>query len=157
MLMLGYLYICVILLYAAGSDMRSLTIPNQVPVFIVAVFFALLLWVPESFSPLSAHFLSALILFVVTFLMFALNILGAGDSKLLAALGFWVPLGDLPEFIFWMTISGAALGVFALYIKKTGRLKSLASKSLWIAGLHEGKSAVPYGVAIAIGFFTVTL
>lgn len=154
---IGLFYISVILLYAALSDLRSLTIPNQVPVFIIGVFAVALLWAPDSFAPLSAHFLSAVILFIVTFFMFAFNVMGAGDSKLLAALGFWIPLGQLPEFILWMTVSGAVLAAFALYIKKSGRLKSLATQSDWIAGLHEGKSAVPYGVAIAIGFFAVTL
>jgi|AntRauTorcE11897_2_1112592.scaffolds.fasta_scaffold01746_3 prepilin peptidase CpaA len=154
---IGLFYISIILLYAALSDLRSLTIPNQVPVFIIGVFAVALLWAPDSFAPISAHFFSALILFIVTFFMFVFNVMGAGDSKLLAALGFWIPLNELPEFILWMTVSGALLGIFALYIKKSGHLKSQTMQSRWIADLHEGKSAVPYGVAIAIGFFAVTL
>jgi len=81
--------------------------------------------------------------------------LGAGDSKLLAALGVWIPLKALMPFVFFMGVSGALLSFAALYIMRKRVLKSYREKSIWIERLHSGKGVVPYGIAIGLGFLGV--
>ena len=125
--------------------------------FIASVFVVCIIAMPSAFEPFSTHVFSAALLLGITFLMFCFNLLGAGDSKLLAALGLWIPLDVLPAFMVCMTIAGAVLAAFSLFIRRRKAFGSWKGQSAWIAQLQEGKSAVPYGVAIAAGYIAVTV
>jgi len=141
---------------AGWSDIRGLTIPNSYSLYMIAVFAiaytALYFGAPQAniFGGIVSHFLSVLIFFVVTFILFALKMLGAGDSKFGAACALWVSLSHLPIYLFFMTLFGGILGVVTLYIKHKKPFKSPAEGS-WIAQAQNGIDKVPYGVAIGVG------
>jgi len=91
-----------------------------------------------------------LLTFGVTFVLYGLKMLGAGDSKFAAACAFWISVKYLPIFLFFMTLAGAGLGLVALYVKKKKPFKSPAAGS-WFAQVQGGADKVPYGVAITFG------
>ncbi len=151
------LFVAVGLIGLAGlSDMKGLTIPNSYSLYMVGIFviaYAVLYFgAPEAniFGGIVPHLLSAFVFFLVTFILFALNILGAGDSKFGAACALWISLKYLPIYLFFMTLFGGILGVVTLYIKYKKPFKSPAEGS-WIAQAQSGIDKVPYGVAIGFG------
>lgn len=98
--------------------------------------------------------------------MYALKFMGAGDVKLLMALGAWAGTKQIVEIAVLAIGIGAALGV--LQLLKHGKLLDFAQRA-WLfflsflvkdlrhvrPGLDE-KLKLPFGVAIAIaGFLTV--
>lgn len=141
---------------AGFSDVKGLTIPNSYSLYMIASFIiaysALYFGAPEVkiFGGVACHILSVLIFFIVTFILFALNVLGAGDSKFGAACALWVSLKYLPIYLFFMTLFGGVLGIVTLYIRHKKPFKSPAEGS-WIAQAQSGTNKVPYGVAISVG------
>lgn len=142
---------------AAGvADFKTMNIPNIYSLGIVLAFIpafvtdALTGGGVEYFASWQSHVLTGVGMFAVTFLLFSLGMIGAGDSKLVSALALWVGLPGLPAFLFYMAIIGALLGL----VTKTMNKKILvanAKEGSWIAKAQGGFGGVPYGIAIASG------
>ncbi len=142
-------------LLAAYSDIRGLKIPNLYSVLIISAFlftFGMLsvFGRADVFSSPLSHGLGALIVFLVTMVMFALGGLGGADSKLGTAFALWVGVRGLFPFLFYMSLCGGILALTALALKKWPVFKSAAPES-WVGRVQAGESKVPYGVAIVFG------
>lgn len=143
-----YLLTTALCIYAAISDWRFLRIPNWVSLAILGLFVPAYMLFPASFlvwwNPLGG----ALVLFIVTFTMFAAGLLGGGDAKFASSLGLWVGLSNLPLFLMVMAISGGVLSIFALVMQK--RFRQNIPEYGWLARLKAGESVLPYGIPIAL-------
>lgn len=148
-------FICALVLLAAVCDVKSLTIPNLIPLFILGAFTFTAIFDPTYIVNLENSLISAAAIFVITFIMFAAGILGAGDSKLLAALGLWIPVSAIWGFVLIMSLMGAVLGAVALIVRKNDMVSWEFDERSWFGQLRQGRSAVPYAVAIAVAFFAV--
>lgn len=155
--------LCVFAALAAGvlsaySDYKGLMIPNRYSLIVILSFligFAALYAGGQRdvfFEPLFAHLLAGGAVFLLTFIMFAVGVWGAGDSKLLLAYALWTGFAGLKTLIIVMAVFGGTLGVFALFVKK---YKPFARppEGQWIDRVQSGENVVPYGVAIAAGAF----
>lgn len=81
-------------------------------------------------------FLPAVMTLVMGFLLFLMNVVGAGDIKLLSVLMLAVPREQVLFLLFFMTLIGALLALVGwLFFRQTVKEQGL-----------------PYGVAIAGGF-----
>lgn len=140
--------------YAAWSDFRSMKIPNWCSLIILGAFVPVfvILWLQTgSWLPfILSHGLALLVMFLLSFALFAFKLLGAGDSKLASAFALWVGLKGLAAFLVVMTLVGALLALCALVIRKYKPLDTPLPDS-WIDQVQQGKSKVPYGIAIWIG------
>ncbi len=160
MIVLIIFLICVFVTLAFGalaglSDIRSMTIPNSYSIYVLAAFivaYSLLYFTghDQVFGSLLSHGLSLILTFVVTFILFAVKVLGAGDSKFASVCALWLGVKYMPIFLFFMTVFGGLLGVVALYIKRKKPFESPPEGS-WVAQVQGGKDKVPYGVAIGFG------
>ncbi len=140
---------------AGFSDVRSMTIPNAYSVYVILSFFiafaALYLGGQDAiFASITSHLLSGVFMFVASAVLFALGIIGAGDSKFATACAFWVGVKYVPVFLLFMTIFGGLLGVVALVIKRKKPFKNPLEGS-WVYQVQGGADKVPYGVAITFG------
>jgi prepilin peptidase CpaA len=140
---------------ASISDLKGLTIPNLYSGIIIGAFALCyaIMWLggrDDVFGSLSSHILAALIVFLVTLVMFMLKGLGAADSKLGTAYALWVGIQGLMPFLFYMALTGGLLGVVALLLRKYKPFKNPKAGS-WIDRVQAGESKVPYGIAIALG------
>lgn len=149
------IFVAVLVLMAALSDIKTLTIPNLIPVFIIGAFVFTIILDPTYFMDVRNSLISAAAFFVITFLMFSAGVLGAGDSKLLATLGLWVPVSSIWGFVLIMSLAGAVLGAVALTVRKKVNITHRFSEGTWFGQLQQGRSAVPYAVAIAVAFYAV--
>ena len=128
-----------LLVWAAIVDLRTRTIPDWVSIA-VAVMAPLFWWADGiAFYPDAVERIcAAILIFVIFFGMFWLGGMGGGDVKLGTAIGLWfAPLMALKFFVI-TSLAGGFVSVAAwIYHHKIRRL--------------EGKTEVPYGVAIAFG------
>lgn len=143
-------------LASAWSDWGGMVIPNVYPAgillsFVIAYGAAYFL-APEAgyFDTIKNHALAFAIVFGITFVLFSLNMIGAGDSKMLSAVAVWAGFGGIFPLLFWMSIVGGLLGLIALFLKKRMPVKAPKEGS-WVDRVQKGESAVPYGIAIAAG------
>ena len=144
------------LIAAAISDFRSMTIPNIyaggivlafVPAFLADAFTGAGM---EFFYGWQSHVIGAVAVFAVSFILFSLRIIGAGDSKLATAVALWVGISGLTAFLFYMAVIGAVLAILTKVMNKKPLVASPKEGS-WVAQSQSGRLGVPYGIAICLG------
>ena len=137
-----------LMLFAAFSDLLTMTIPNRIAILLVVGFFgfALALQVPP--AAVGAHVLVGLGMLALTFGMFAVGWFGGGDAKLAAATALWLGWENLAEYLLFSTLAGGALTLAILAARKWPLPAPLLHQA-WIMRLHEKGAGVPYGIALA--------
>lgn len=143
-----------LLVWAAVSDFRSLKIPNLISGILPVLFlfaFGVASWADLAlFQSLTLHLTGGAIMLVLSVILYASSIMGAGDSKLAAAIGIWVGLKGLAAFVFWMSLVGGLIGLATLVIRKRKPFARVVEGG-WIDEVQKGRNAVPYGIALSIG------
>lgn len=128
-----------LLVWAAIVDLRTRTIPDWLNIA-VAVMAPLFWWASGiAFYPDAVERIcGAFLIFMVFFGMFSLGGMGGGDVKMGGAIALWfTPFATLKFFVI-TSLAGGFVSIAAWYFHhKIRRL--------------EGKTEVPYGVAIAFG------
>ena len=135
-----------LLLAAAYSDARRYRIPNLLCVALLGLF---PLFVLTASQPVAWERNLVVFGFVLAggFFLFAKNIIGAGDIKLLASISLWAGPEFVGLFLFITAVTGGLLALVVAgiqYAQKRSR-----------AGL--GKLPLPHGIAIALGGLCVLL
>lgn len=139
---------------AALSDFRTMTIPNRYCAAIAALFVPA--WLAahmagvDVFSSLLMHLGAGAGIMLLTMAMYAVKALGAGDSKLMAAYGFWAGVPGVLAFVVYTAIAGAVLAAVTLLIVRLKPVNNPPAGS-WIARAQGGERVVPYGLAIFAG------
>jgi prepilin peptidase CpaA len=140
-----------LVIVAALHDATSYTIPNWIPLSLVAAFpvTALVLGLPlQAIEQQAAIGVAAL---VVGMGMFAARWIGGGDAKLFAAAVLWIGWPATVTFLGMTGLAGGALAVGLLGLRSGFVRPYMPSGPAWLARLVEPGQNVPYGVAIAVG------
>lgn len=132
------------------SDYRAMRIPNLHSAIVIGAFLLAFLISPEAFGRWWEHLGAFALMFGVTFAMYCAGMVGSGDTKLGSALALWVGLKGLMPYLFYMTLAGGILGVISLVLRRKKPILNPVPGS-WVAKVQEGKSVVPYGIAISVG------
>jgi prepilin peptidase CpaA len=151
------IFVVLIALLAAWSDISGMVIDNVYPILIAAAFavgYGALVAAGKdgaAFGALWQHLASGGAVLILTMGLFALGALGAGDSKLAAACALWAaaPGGLLPFFLA-TSLAGGALALATLVLRGWKPFSS-PDPGGWIGRAQAGEGAVPYGAAIAVG------
>jgi prepilin peptidase CpaA len=137
------------LLVAAGlSDLFSMTIPNRISLLLVVGYTVAALVVGYSGEQILTSVGGALIVLACGFTAFALGWVGGGDAKLAAAASLWLGLHHVFEYLLLAAIGGGLLTVVLLSMRSIP-LPAFALRWNWLARLHDRRTGVPYGVALA--------
>jgi prepilin peptidase CpaA len=141
-----------LLLGAACWDLASFTIPNFINVAVIAIFplFALAAGLP--LTAVGLHLLAGFFGLAIGFALFALGYIGGGDAKLFAGIALWMGFADLMPYALLASVFGGFL-TLALLMVREWPLPQLLARQPWILKLHDSRSGVPYGVALAAGAF----
>lgn len=130
--------LAIALIFAAITDIRSRTIANWLNAGIALA--APIFWWSSGLSlwpDVAMQLGLALVAFAFLAGLFAINMMGGGDVKLLTALALWITPFSFLQLLIVMAIAGGVLtlvmGIHHIFKKKKERI------------------AVPYGVAIAFG------
>lgn len=140
-----------LMLTAAGRDALSFTIPNSIPLALVALFplAALAQGLPWPMAGL--HAAVGAIALVAGMILFALRWAGGGDAKLAAAAALWLGWPATLTFLAAAAIAGGALAVLLVTLRSAALRPLVLMGPSWVTRLAEPGEGVPYGVALAIG------
>jgi prepilin peptidase CpaA len=140
----------VLVAFAGASDLFTMKIPNRVSILLVGTFVLLALFMRFSLEQWALHLAGGGIVFVACFAMFALGWMGGGDAKLTSAIALWFGFNQsLMTFVLMMTIFGMALTLALLAFRMLPVLPGPLGRHDWISRLHDRKTGIPYGIAIA--------
>ncbi len=139
---------------AASSDLLTMTIPNAIALTLVAGFGAMALAAGLSPEAILMHLAAGSLILVVTFTLFALGWIGGGDAKLAAATALWLGFGVLLDYLLLSAIAGGALTLGLLAMRQLP-LPAFALRWNWLTHLHDHRTGVPYGIALAAAALAV--
>jgi prepilin peptidase CpaA len=143
------------LLLAAGiCDLASYTIPNFLSAALAVLFLAFVMAAHLSLALAGWHLAAGAAGLVLGFGLFALGWIGGGDAKLFAAITLWLGFSDLAAYAVAASLFGGLLTFSLLLLRKLPLPAGLSGQD-WLVRLHDVRSGVPYGVALAAGAFAV--
>ena len=137
---------------AAFTDLFTMTIPNRIPAILLGAFFVVAPFSGLGWPALGMHLAVAALVFSVCFALFATNVMGGGDAKLLTAAAVWFGFNtSLFEFLVYVAYIGGLLTIAILMLR--ARANTLLAAGLTLPSSLLWAKKVPYGIAIAIGGF----
>ncbi len=134
--------------FAASSDLLTMRISNRLVMILVAGFFIIALAVNLPLQQVAMHVTAALIVLAVGFAFFAFGWIGGGDAKLAAATTLWLGFGLTLPYLVYAAFLGGLLTLAILTLRGMP-LTPMLARWHWLERLHDKKSGVPYGVALA--------
>jgi prepilin peptidase CpaA len=138
------------MVYAALSDMVSMTIANRVSLLLVGAFVVLAPLTGMDWHTFAWHLAAGAIVLVVTFTVFAIGGMGGGDAKLLAATAVWMGFGiPLLQYLVYGASLGGALTI-AILLFRNSPVSWYAGQNLFLRHFANQDAGVPYGVALGI-------
>ncbi|WP_064681706.1 A24 family peptidase [Rhizobium bangladeshense] len=147
-----FLILPLCLAMAAFTDLFTMTIPNRVSLILIVSFLVLAPLSGLGLAAIGMHLAAAAIVLATCFALFAFNVMGGGDAKLLTATALWFGLNQSLALL--MTDVAMIGGLITLLIL----LVRTQSNTILAIGLPLPNSVllakkIPYGIAIAIGGF----
>src|ERR1700744_5421200 len=88
-----------LMLFAAASDLFTMTISNRVSLILAAGFLVLAPLTGMAFHEITSHLAAGASVLVIAFACFAMGWIGGGDAKLAAAAALWVGFEALPNHL----------------------------------------------------------
>ena len=145
---LSLLFFPLFMALAATSDLLTMKISNRLVLALVVGFFVLALTMNFSLQQFMMHMAAGAVVLVFAFIFFALGWVGGGDAKLAAATSLWLGFGVTVPYLLYAALLGGALTFILLGVRRYP-LPYMLMKVEWIARLHDKKTGVPYGIALA--------
>jgi prepilin peptidase CpaA len=145
---LALLFFPLAMALAASSDLLTMRISNRLVLVLVAGFFLIALAVNLPLQQVAMHVAAALTALAVGFALFALRWIGGGDAKLAAATTLWLGFGLSLPYLLYAAALGGVLTLCILMLRRIP-LTPLIARWEWLERLHDKKSGVPYGIALA--------
>jgi prepilin peptidase CpaA len=141
-------------LLAAVSDLFTMTIPNRVSAVLLLSFFVIAPLIGLSWPAIGMSLVAGLAVFGVCFALFAMNVMGGGDAKLLTATAVWFGFNN--ALLAYLVAVGFAGGVVTLvFLILRANANSVMAMGIPLPASMTTAKKIPYGVAIAIaGFLT---
>jgi prepilin peptidase CpaA len=143
-----------LLLAAALCDLARYTIPNWLSLAAAGLFLVFAVAAPLGAGAFGWHLAAGLAGLTLGFCLFALGWIGGGDAKLFAAMALWLGFSDLLSYAALASLFGGALSLALLLLRQVPLPAPLAGQA-WLLRLHDARSGIPYGVALAAGAFAV--
>jgi prepilin peptidase CpaA len=134
--------------FAAVYDLTTMTRPNRLTAAVAIAFLAVVIWCRLPVSEIAWHLGAGLVVLIGAFAMFAAGWIGGGDAKLAAAVALWFGFANLLDYLLLAGILGGALTLILLGARQCP-LPDVLARQPWIARLHDCRSGVPYGIALA--------
>jgi prepilin peptidase CpaA len=139
---------------AAAMDLLTMKIPNRLSAVVALGYFALALIAGRPLLEIGQHVLCGCAILALTFVLFNLRWIGGGDAKLAAATALWIGWSPLADYGIASALAGGVLTLTILAARRLALPQALASQA-WIARLHNAKTGIPYGIALALGGLAV--
>jgi prepilin peptidase CpaA len=139
------------LVWAAVSDIRSMTIPNRLTIGMALAFAPVALLCHLTLGQIGLHLGLALAGLVLGMVLFALRVMGGGDAKLIAASCLWLGPHGTVAMMIYTALAGGALTLGLLGARRAPVAAVTGALPSWVNRHLEPKGDIPYGVAICVG------
>lgn len=138
---------------AALTDMLSMTIPNRVSVILAAAFLVVAPLAGFGIAEIGWHLAAGMIVLTAGFALFAANVMGGGDAKVLAASAIWFGYSD--ELVLYMGTVGVLGGLlaFIVLLLRANQNTLLALPVPIPMHFFKDRVGIPYGMAIGLAAF----
>ncbi|MGA8169548.1 MAG: prepilin peptidase [Methylocystis sp.] len=146
---LALLVFPLLMIFAALADLFTMTIPNRVSLILIAVYFALALYLRVPLATVGLHAACGFAMLALTFTMFQMGWIGGGDAKLAAATALWLGWQSLFEYGLIASLFGGALTALILLLRHYDLPEKIRSVG-FVGRLAEKNGGVPYGIALAL-------
>lgn len=144
-IVLALLPLCLVI--AALTDFLEMTIPNWISVLLILAFLVISPFSGLSLIELGWHVAAACIVFTACFALFAVNVMGGGDAKLLTAAALWFGFNhSLFEFLVFTGYLGGLLTIIVLLLR--ANWDKLATVGVKLPQTLMVAKKIPYGIAI---------
>jgi prepilin peptidase CpaA len=139
------------MVFAAVSDMLSMTIANRVALLLVATFAVVAPLTGMDWATYGWHFAAGGLVLVITFGLFAIGGMGGGDAKLMAATAVF--FGINIHLVEYLVVSAFLGGVITVAILKyrDSVLAVFTSHNMFLRHFADNGVGVPYGIALGLG------
>jgi len=134
---------------AATSDLLTMKISNRLVLLLTVGFFVLALVLDFSLQQFMMHIAAGTVVLLFAFSFFAFGWIGGGDAKLAAATSLWLGFGITLPYLIYSALLGGALTLGLLLVRRYP-LPIILGRVEWIARLHDQKTGIPYGIALAV-------
>lgn len=139
---------------AAFCDFISMKIPNRISVILAASFFVIAPFTGMDLMTFAWSVAAALSVFAGCFALFALNVMGGGDAKILSAAALWYGFNiDLVSFLGFTGVFGGVLALVVLMIRANQYLLLVSPLPIPMH-FFKDREGIPYGVAIGVAAFS---
>lgn len=138
------------MLYAAVSDILSMTIANRVSIVLIAAFAIIAPMTGMDWATYGWHFAAGGLVLAVTFAMFAIGGMGGGDAKLLAASAVWMGFNiTLLQYLVLGAMLGGALTLLIILFRNSP-MAVYSANNMFLRHFADQKAGIPYGVALGV-------
>nr|WP_316651435.1 prepilin peptidase [uncultured Gellertiella sp.] len=137
---------------AAFNDLFTMTIPNRIPVIILAAFVLTIPFTGMGFADVAGHVGASLVTLALCLALFSCNQMGGGDAKLLTACAIWFGFNmSLLEFAVYVSFLGGLLTVLIVILRS--QAQAIMAMGIHLPGSLLVAKKIPYGIAIAAAGF----
>ena len=140
--------------FAAVSDLFTMTISNRISLLLLAGFALLATFGGMSALEVLSHLGAGAVVLVIAFGCFAMGWIGGGDAKLAAATALWFGFDHLMPYLLYASLIGGALTLLIIQFREFPLPRQFLSQS-WLLRLHDKRTGIPYGIALAIGALVI--
>lgn len=140
--------------FAGAMDLFTMTIPNRISLAMVAGFIVLAPVAGLGLGDIANHAGAGLLVLAVGVLLFIPGWVGGGDAKLAAAVALWLGFENLTIYLFYVALTGGVLTLLFMRAR-VHPLPAFVSSQPWAMRLHDRRTGVPYGIALAAGALLV--
>jgi len=134
--------------YAAFSDILTMTIPNKLTLALGVAYFGMAAATGQPLETVLTHVACAATVLAIAFVMFCMGWMGGGGAKLASAVALWMGFPLSAEYLLIASFFGGGL-TLAIILGRKQPLPARLVGYAWIERLHNEKTGVPYGVALA--------
>ncbi|KQZ94027.1 peptidase [Mesorhizobium sp. Root157] len=139
------------MVFAAVSDMLSMTIANRVSLLLVASFVVIAPLTGMGWTDLGWHLVAGALMLSLTFTLFAVGGMGGGDAKLMAATAVWMGFDTaLVQYLVVASVIGGLL-TLAILMFRSSMLAPITRTNIFLRHFADEKTGIPYGIALGIG------
>lgn len=140
-----------LVIIAALQDLTTFTIPNWISVTLALAFYPVALAMGAPLGVIGMCTLVGVAGLLIGMVMFALNWIGGGDAKLLAAASLWIGWPAVLPFVLATAVAGGALALALLQMRSGLLRRYFTGGPGWLERLATEGGDAPYGVAICAG------
>ena len=137
-----------IVVFAALSDLFTMTITNRTTILLAVFFFPMALALGLAPDVIMWHLAAGLLTLLVGMALFYAGWIGGGDAKLFAAIALWLGWNDLLAFGILTSFIGAVLAILVLLVRAYVSDMVIVQRGPLETFIARSKE-IPYGIALS--------